>query len=90
MHDGVTPLSQQSSLSTSMPTPAQAQAAPAQEAEETTFQKFAKVAQVHRHSFNLMIVANFLQQILFAYLLSLVGMIAFLLPTRNMTHVTCS
>ena len=43
-----------------MPTPAQGQAAPAQEAEETTFQKFAKVAQVRRHSFGLIIMANFL------------------------------
>ena len=79
MHDES--LSRQSSLSTSMPTPAQAQAqaAPAQAAEETTFQKFAKVAQVHRHSIPSAswFVANFLQQILFAYLLSLLGMIAF-------------
>lgn len=73
-----------------MPTPAQAQAAPAQEAEETTFQKFAKFAQVHRHSFSLMVMSNFLQQILFAYLISLVGMIAFLLPARNVPHVTRS
>jgi hypothetical protein len=42
-----------------MSTPAQAQAEPAQAEEETTFKKFAKVAQVHRHSFNLMIVTNF-------------------------------
>jgi len=41
-----------------MPDPAQD--APAQAEEETTFQKFAKVAQVHRHSFSLMIVTNFL------------------------------
>lgn len=44
-----------------MPTPAQAQAAPAQEAaEETTFQKFARVAQVRRYPFSLIIVTNFL------------------------------
>lgn len=49
-----------SSLKRSMSTLAQAQAEPAQEAEETTFQKFAKVAQVHRHSFSLMIASNFL------------------------------
>jgi len=33
-----------------MPTPAQA--APAQEAEETVFQKFVKVAQVRRYPFS--------------------------------------
>lgn len=43
-----------------MSTPAQAQAQPAQEAEETTFQKFFKVAQVHRHPFSFMIATNFL------------------------------
>ena len=41
-----------------MTTPAQAQAEPAQAAEETTFQKFITVAQVHIHFFSFMIVTN--------------------------------